>query len=106
MKKLKDYFVSDLDNVFFNTEEFATLANVDGREMKVIVNNEMLAKYNFKNDGEGLNSGKLLFIVRKSEFPYDPIIGNRMKFDGDPFTILDFTEDAHTYTITLEDRRS
>lgn len=98
----KDQLSKDL-NVFFNPEEFADVIEVDGKSMTVVIDGETLQEHKLKK-GEGLNSGKLLFSVRKTDFGTVPIIGKRIKFKGELLTILDFSEDDFTYSITLEER--
>ncbi|MED1942133.1 hypothetical protein [Cytobacillus firmus] len=105
MPNLKDFLTLDVDRTFFNTNEFAEIAVIDSKEMTVVIDDVTLEKHNLQK-GEGLNTGKLFFSVRKSEFTDEPIIENSMIFNGKRYKILDFTEDAQTYKITLEDRRS
>lgn len=105
MLGFKDFLALDVDNAFFNTREFAEKAVIDGKTVSVIIDETTLEKHNLQK-GEGLNTGKLLFSVRKTEYTEEPIIDNRMIFNGTPYRIIDFTEDDHTYAITLEDRNS
>lgn len=101
----KDALVKDLSQVFFNVDEFAELVIIDGKPMTVIIDTETLKKHNLKQ-GKGLNTGELLYIVKKSEMENEPIIDNRCTFNGKSYTIKDFSEDDLTYTVMLEARRS
>ncbi|CAM4111311.1 hypothetical protein [Mesobacillus thioparans] len=106
MAKLRDYFFSDLDNVFFNAGEFATEAKIDGQTVSIIQDDELLKRYNLKNQGEGLAEGELLFYVKKADLTKEPFIEQKMNFNGSLYRISDLQENEGMFTITLVGYRS
>ena len=105
MSLFKQSLKLDLDKTFFNQEEFAISATVDGVLMTVILDDEHLKEKKLKQ-AEGLIVGDLLIVVRKSEYLTEPIIDNWMEFNGDRYTILDYLDSEDTYSISLERRTS
>jgi hypothetical protein len=105
MPKLNDYFESDIQT-FINQDEFATLLVIDGKEVSVVSDNDLLKKYNSKNDEEGLAVGELLFHAKKSDFEEELFIGKTMKLNKDIYRISDLQESAGMYTVTLVGYRS
>jgi hypothetical protein len=105
MSLFKQALQQDLDNTFFNQSEFAVITTVNEVLMTVILDDEQLKEKKLKQ-GEGLIAGDLLIVIRKSEFTSEPIIENRMEFDGDWYTVLDYLDSEHTYSISLERRTS
>lgn len=105
MPKLSDYFISDL-NTFINTDEFSKIVKIDGREMNVMIDNDLLNEQNLSNGGEGLARGELLFHVKKSDFIEEPFIDKKIRFNNNLYRISDIQEDVGLYTITLVGYRS
>lgn len=97
----KEQLKKDLDNVFFNTNEFAEETIVDGSVISVVPDDHELEKYNLKADGEGLARGELLFHVPVSAFTEKPFIGKRMRVSGKLYEILSRTESMGVYSIVL-----
>lgn len=97
----KETIQADLSSIFFNLDEFAELHIIDGKEMKVIVDEDMLKERQIKA-AEGVYTGTLLFHVEKSTFGEKPAVGQRLRFDNRVFTVNDFQDSDGMYTITLE----
>lgn len=100
MVKLRDYFSSDL-SLFLNTDEFATVANIGGYDIKVVLDSDKLVEKKLKNGGEGLAESELLFHVSKTDLPFEPFTGQDIKFNGNFYFVDDVQEDEGLYTITL-----
>ena len=99
---LRDDFDSDLDQMF-DTEEFATVHQVDGSVMTVIVDEELVKERQAKksSDPDGYYVGELLFMVKKSVFGERPAIGQLINFEGITQYVSDCQEDEGMYIITL-----
>jgi hypothetical protein len=100
MVRLRDYFFSDL-STFFNAEEFAEEVNIEGKPMKVVIDNDLLEEYKLKNGGEGLDQIELLFHVEKSNFERKPSTNNIMRFNNKIYRIADVTEEEGMYMFKL-----
>lgn len=100
MVKLRDYFESDFQS-FFNTNEFAETKNVDGKEMEVVIDNDLLKEYQLKSNGEGLEQIELLFHVPKYYFERKPSTNNIMRVDKKIYRVAEVGENLGMYTILL-----
>jgi len=83
MTVFSDMLLSDLDNVFFNTGEFATVHNINGVDMKVIIDNDILKEIlgTFK-DPAGLYRCEKVFLVQAAVFGDLPAGQQKVMFDG------------------------
>lgn len=105
MTTFKDYLESDLD-VFFNSYEFAEIHNIDGEDMLVVVDNDLIEerqKGNQQsfNDPAGVFKTDVLFIVKKTDFGEKPATGQTLEFDGKRYTVSDVEDEGNTYNISL-----
>lgn len=100
MASLKDYIEDDM-STFFNTNEFAETHNIDGIDMPIQIDNDLLKERQTKF-AEGTYLGDVLFLVQKSDFGESPAREQIIKFDGEPMRVIDFQENIGIYTITLE----
>jgi hypothetical protein len=105
MPKLKDYLQSDLD-VFMNVDEFATNHSINGTEMDVIVDNDLIEQWGknrqtgFK-DPTGIYNADMMFIVKAADFGDKPLPGENIRFDGDLYQVADAKEETGSYLIGL-----
>lgn len=105
----KEAVAADIDTVFFNEMEHATLHSVDGKELWIITDENILkdrqahweggAKQSFDS---GLYVGDFLFFVRVKDFGARPKIGRTLILDGRRYSVLNVEEDAGVYSITLQ----
>lgn len=101
MRSMRDFFNADLENVFFNQEEFAEEVIINNEPVTVIFNPDLLRKQQLSNGGEGLNKVERLFDVRKSELPKKPKSGDRIKVGNINYAVSDVTSDNDVYTVSL-----
>lgn len=97
---LKDYFASDM-KTFFNVGEFGEMHNIDGKDILVVMDSDML-KSNKIKAASGTYLGDVLFYAQKSDFLETPVIEQRMELDGEIYRTIDIGEDNEMYKITLE----
>ena len=104
MKSFKEQMERDLDSTFFNTDEFAELHTVDGKEIPVVVDNETLLQLNLGKtaDSDGIFEDSKLFFVQKEHMPDQPVIDQIMEFDGESYQVGNVLEDFGGYTIILK----
>lgn len=111
MSAFKDLVAGDLDAVWFSElEEFWTTHTVNGKEMRVIVDNDELirrsAKRVYTASDSGLYAGHKLVMVRSSEYGNRPAIGNRIIFDNRRYKVVDADSQAGLLILELEAFRS
>ena len=94
---------NDLNNVFFNTDEFAEKHIVDDKEMSIIIDNEKLNELKAKSQyAEYIATCSMLIMVKASDFSYKPAIGQVISIDGDIYRANLVTETGMIYEIALE----
>lgn len=99
MSTFKDILERD-SAAFFNEDEFSSKHNIDGKNVDIIIDHDLLKERQAKF-AEGTYIGDLLFYIQKYDFGYEPAIGEHIKFDGEVKFINDFQEDMGFYTITI-----
>lgn len=99
-KTFKDYMQSDIENSFFNTNEFAVTILVDDQEVDVIKDDDKLADYNSKLS-EGLAKCELLFYAPISQFKNELFIEKRIMYRRKSYLIEQLFDDDGVYTILL-----
>ncbi|MGG1442097.1 hypothetical protein ABE354_08560 [Brevibacillus laterosporus] len=108
MSLFKEHLVSDAQSVFFNTEEFAELHNVDGNDIPIVIDSEELQhrKANSVNPEDGIHDAELLFYAEKVYFTSRPVVDKMLTLDGKKYRTVSVSEDISTYTIALHRARS
>ena len=78
---LKDIMAADVDNVFFNEDEFATPAIIDGREVLVMFDQDYM---NGKTEtgAMGLAEGEQLIFVKGKDLRRLPQPDEQITIDG------------------------
>ncbi len=103
----KDQLIKDLDSTFFNNNEFCANHLIDGVEMSIVLDDDLLTERKIRvgKSYDGAYVGEILFHIRKSEyhntFEDKPAIGQAVEFDNNIYRINDFQENEDMYTITL-----
>jgi hypothetical protein len=89
----------DLACVFLNPDEFTSLHIIDGTQLLIVVDNDMLKERQTKK--EYAYEGDILFYVQKTIYGDAPAIGQIVNYDGEIYRVSDFQEDDGLYSITL-----
>lgn len=100
----KDYLKEDIDNTFFNLDEFSENHVVDGIEMSCIIDqNELIEREKKQKDHvDGLYKSTLLIYVKAEEFGNRPKVGKTLEVDNKDYIVTDCTEETGVYAISLE----
>lgn len=101
MVSLRDCFEKDF-TTFFNTDEFAEIHNVEGKDIPIVIDEDLLEEKKLKYSGEGLFRGEVLFHVAKNQFGKKPMADRRLRLDKVNYRIVEVNESESMYTITLE----
>ncbi|MFX3673290.1 MAG: hypothetical protein ACE3JQ_02415 [Paenisporosarcina sp.] len=99
---LKDTFATDI-HTFLNPNEFANLHTLDGVEVLLIIDDDMLMerKQNSIHSGEGVYNGEKIIHIATSYLGAKPVEGKKMKLDGKLYKVTDSEENEGMLTITL-----
>jgi hypothetical protein len=100
----KDIVQQDLDNIIFNTEEFAEVHTIDGKQLKVAVDNDALMERS-KKEYDGISVGEILYFVKALDFGELPEEGTPQAFDGRMMYVFNAREDDGIYEIILRQNR-
>ena len=100
---LREVVNSDINDVFFDTDEFAEPHNVNGTEMLCIVDTD-LNKVRSAQDSEQYDGIVLTMVrlyVKKTDLPKRPVYGKVFRLDEKPYTVVDCADEAGVWVITL-----
>ena len=102
---VKEHWKEDINSVFFDTDEFAEMHRVNGKEMPCVIDGyemiERAAKYKSEYD-DGLYAKRILMYVRAVDFGALPAIGRRVMVDAKAYTVADAVDEGGAYSLTLE----
>lgn len=99
----KDQLEKDLDSIFFNPVEFGEPHTINGKELMIVVDNDMLAKTELGKTerDDGILSDKILIFVREKDLDFEPVSEMLIQYDGNQHEITDVLHDFGGYTIVL-----
>jgi hypothetical protein len=102
----KDVAKADIDNVFVDTDVFFDEHLVDGKSMRVLIDNNELIERQQKvglEAEDGVYRAKLLVYIPADDYGPKPQIGKRLILDGKRlYTITDCVPEDGIYSMTLE----
>lgn len=100
---LKSLIAADIDNVFFNPDEFGEYHDIGGQKILCIVDEDIgeARSSRVAEQYDGIYSIKKLVHVRKCDLPKRPKYDDRIRFDGKPYLVIECTENAGVYEILM-----
>lgn len=100
MYSLKDKIAADLDNVFFNPDEFGEKHKVEGAEIDCIFDDSMQRE---RSGGAEFAVGEsyCLLYARSSDLPTRQGYGSSLLVDGVDYMVIRWDEDAGMSSVTL-----
>lgn len=109
----QDYVAHDVGQAFFNTKEHASIHQIDGKDMPVILDEDRLREHSSnweagakQNFDTGLYRAVCTIYVRKEDYGPKPQIGKLLIFDGKrTYKILNCQEEDGIYRMSLERTR-
>lgn len=101
----KEQLKQDLEETFFNIDEFGEEHIVDRKPRKVIIDNETLKERN-KKEYDGILVADLLYYIKEYDLDKEPIPEGVQLFDGNVYTIVDVKLDSGMYEIILRAGKS
>lgn len=101
----KEQAQNDLRAVFMNDQEFAEVKNIDGKPMRVVVDDHSLVERGGAEHTDGIYSAQLLVYVSAAEYGARPKQGKLLNLAGRDYRIVKVEEDMGLYTFTLEANR-
>lgn len=105
----KDFAAADVGTTFLNPNEFATLHNIDGIDMLVVVDEDVSNARTLNMGleralayGEGLSVSTIKVYIDPLVYAERPVQGQMMTFDGMQRQVLKVSDQDGLYAVTLE----
>jgi hypothetical protein len=106
----KELVNSDISSTFMNASEFAELHTVDGKSMKVIIDNnehiEREKRVAQKQVMDGLYVKQVLIYISSEDYGPLPAQGKQLILDQKRYRVADAIDEDGLYSITLEANKS
>ena len=100
---LKKIMASDVQDLFFNLDDFAETHEVEGAEIDIVIDRDELQK---KKIELGITEGDILFYARKDDLPKRKSPGAFINLDGREYILVDWVENLGVSCLTLKQNRS
>ena len=100
MSGFKDMVEADIHGVFINVDEFGELYRIEGREIKIVVDNDELKE---RQGGQDLAVAEsaTLFYAKTSDLPPRRPAGENLNVNGRECLVDDWQEDMGMSTVIL-----
>lgn len=107
MPGFKDYLASDI-SVFFNSDEFAELHDIDGQQVLAVVDIDILKVRSDRRAEryDGVYKGEVTVYVKAADLPSRPVHGQHLRLDKKLYLVAECTENMGVLEITLEANES
>jgi len=96
----KDAVVADIDNVFFETKEFAENVIIDGKPVPIIVDNDALQGMS-ELYAIGLSEGEQFIFIKGKDMFRLPQPNDELSKDGKKWYVRHAVNDAGVYGIRI-----
>ena len=103
--EFKSVIQNDINQTFFNTDEFCDYHTINGKEMRVHIDNLELSKRDPSGtkDSDGMYTDSMMIFVPAKEFGAKPKIKVRIVLDEKKsYSIVKVDEEDGVYILTLE----
>lgn len=98
----KEQITEDIENIFFNVDEFGAVHKINGIEYTIVVDNQSLLERQLKDEIENIFLGDILFFIKESDLGYIPIADDRINFDGLNYQVSKVTQNFGILEIILK----
>ena len=96
----RDAVAADIDNVFFNTTEFAKMVIFDGKEVPLILDNDALLKVS-EDFAVGLAAGEQHIFIKEKDMHRLPQPGDKLTKDGRDWYVIHATGNMGVYALRI-----
>ena len=102
MSAFKDQLKADMHNAFLNTEEFADIHTIDGKEMPATIDEELEEYENLKNyDFDGLYKIKMVVFVSYEFLGKIPVVKSSITVDNKKLFVVSASESYGMLNLVL-----
>ena len=104
-RTLKELMDQDVDNGFFNLNDFAEWHVVDGKKVLAIVDSsELLARKSGME--EGISNATRLIRLKRRDVDYDKLPDDSIEYDGKMCVVDQWSEDSGEIIVLMHQARS
>lgn len=103
----KDQIKQDLSDIFLNMDEFADLHRIEGKEVPVVIDSDIMAKLSKIGDNRihGLDEADMVIMGKASDLPENLDPGRLLNLDGREVIVVTTTSEMGLVQIAVRQNR-
>ncbi len=103
----KDQIKQDLSDVFLNLDEFADLHRIEGKEVPVVIDSDIMAKLSKIGDNRihGMDESDMVIMGKASDLPENLDPGRLLNLDGREVIVVTTTSEMGLVQIAVRQNR-
>lgn len=103
----KDQIKQDLSDIFLNLDEFADLHRIEGKEVPVVIDSDIMAKLSKIGDNRihGMDKADMIIMGKASDLPENLDPGRLLNLDGREVIVVTTTSEMGLVQIAVRQNR-
>lgn len=103
----KDQIKQDLSDIFLNLDEFADLHLIEGKEVPVVIDSDIMAKLSKIGDNRihGMDEADMVIMGKASDLPENLDPGRLLNLDGREVIVVTTTSEMGLVQIAVRQNR-
>lgn len=103
----KDQIKQDLADIFLNLDEFADLHRIEGKEVPVVIDSDIMAKLSKIGDNRihGMDEADMVIMGKASDLPENLDPGRLLNLDGREVIVVTTTSETGLVQIAVRQNR-
>ncbi len=103
----KDQIKQDLSDIFLNLDEFADLHRIEGNEVPVVIDSDIMAKLSKIGDNRihGMDEADMVIMGKASDLPENLDPGRLLNLDGREVIVVTTTSEMGLVQIAVRQNR-
>lgn len=103
----KDQIKQDLSDIFLNLDEFADLHRIEGNEVPVVIDSDIMAKLSKNGDNRihGMDEADMVIMGKASDLPKNLDPGRLLNLDGREVIVVTTTSEMGLVQIAVRQNR-
>lgn len=103
----KDQIKQDLSDVFLNLDEFADLHRIEGKEVPVVIDSDIMAKLSKIGDNRihGMDEADMVIMGKASDLPENLDPGRLLNLDSREVIVVTTTSEMGLVQIAVRQNR-
>lgn len=103
----KDQIKQDLSDIFLNLDEFADLHRIEGKEVPVVIDSDIMAKLSKIGDNRihGMDEADMVIMGKASALPKNLDPGRLLNLDGREVIVVTTTSEMGLVQIAVRQNR-